>query len=807
MGTTDGAVGWSRAGPRRHAGVAGSEWEGTLLSASEAVFGRRLGGATRPWPTIEAWDDPMVRGVTALAVASALVPVLVVGLLAVFLLASPISGSMPAERPSIDSRITRVYDRNGAEIANFRRFDTSLPVARGDIPPVLIDAVVAAEDQRFFSHNGVDSRGIIRALTADLKGGGYVEGGSTITQQYVRMAYVGDERTIGRKVREAVLAGRLEKKLSKDEILYRYLSRAYFGSGAYGVGAAADTYFHKPVKDLTLSESALLAGLLTAPSLHDPRTSPGEAEYQRQRVLDKMADQGRISPVQLVEARTQRVTVADNMPLGGAPATVVQPARRAETKYPWFSDYVRSYLLARYGDELVYSGGLRVETSLDPGLQAKAEAAVAEALKGTSAPLEMAMASVDPKTGQVKAMIGGRDFARSQVNLALGNCPARPAPQPGDGPICVGGGGSGRQPGSSFKPFTLATALEQGMTVDKTYRGPSTYTYPRCSGVGCTVHNAESGGYGYLSLRQATAYSVNTVYAQLIQDVGVKKVAELANRMGVTMVNADGQQANGEPYGPSLTLGAAEVSPLDMAAAYGVFANRGMQMAATPIVKVTGPDGRVLEDNRTRTGKRVLSENVADQVNDVLKDVIDHGTGTAADLGRPNGTAGKTGTTENYSDAWFVGYTPQLSTAVWMGYSDSQRALVNVNGVSRVFGGTIPAKTWHDYMAAALDGVPPSDFATPVKPAPTPPPEQPAPRAVTPTVPPVTQPPSTYEPPTYTVPDPSFPPPAVPAYPGSSDPSYPPATIEPPAFAPPPYVPPTPTTTPPQQLLLFGPRR
>src|SRR4051794_2373306 len=348
-----------------------------------------MAGAARPWPTIEAWDDPLVRGVTALAVASALVPVLVVGLLAVFLLASPLSGALPAERPAIESQITRVYDRNGVEIANFRRFDTNLPVARGDIPPVLVDAVVAAEDQRFYSHKGVDSRGIIRAFMADLKGGGYVEGASTITQQYVRMAYVGDERTLGRKLREAILAGRLEKKLSKDEILYRYLSRAYFGSGAYGVGAAADTYFHKPVKNLTLSEAAMLAGLLTAPSLHDPRTSPADAEYQRLRVLDKMADQPRISQVQLAEARPQRVPLAEDMAHDGSPATVVQPPRTVETKYPWFSDYVRSYLLARYGDQAVYSGGLRVETSLDPGLQAKAEAAVNEALKGTSAPLEM----------------------------------------------------------------------------------------------------------------------------------------------------------------------------------------------------------------------------------------------------------------------------------------------------------------------------------------------------------------------------------------------------------------------------------
>jgi penicillin-binding protein 1A len=256
------------------------------------------------------------------------------------------------------------------------------------------------------------------------------------------------------------------------------------------------------------------------------------------------------------------------------------------------------------------------------------------------------------------------------------------------------------------------------MTADNTYRGPSSYTFPHCSGNGCTVHNVESGGYGTLSLRQATAYSVNTVFAQVIQDVGVKKVAEMAHRVGITMVDPDGKQPNGEPYGPSLTLGAAEVSPLDMAAAYGVFAARGMQFSATPVVRVTDPQGKVLQENHARTGKRVLNQNVADQVNDVLKDVIGYGTGKAADLGRPNGTAGKTGTAENYSDAWFVGYTPTLSTSVWMGYADGQRPLVNIKGLGQVFGGTIPAKTWHDYMAAALDGTPPADFAVPAKPEP-----------------------------------------------------------------------------------------
>jgi penicillin-binding protein 1A len=775
-----------------------------MVSATETGYRRPAYGHVPSWSPPPAWDDPVFRGVVALAVASLLVPILVIGILAVSLLTMPFGGSLPAERPTIESRITRVFDSTGAEIANYRRFETSLPLNRGDIPPVLVDAVLAVEDQRFYEHNGVDSRGVFRALWADIRGGGYIEGGSTITQQYVRLLYTGDERTASRKLREAILAGRVEKKLSKDEILYGYLSRAYFGSGAYGVAAAAETYFGKPVRNVNLTEAAMLAGLISAPSLYDPRSNPGEAEYQRQRVLGKMTDQGKISQVQLAEAMPLRVALADNLPKTGAPpATVVLPAKALPTKYPWFSDYVRGYLLAKYGDDLVYSGGLRVETTIDPTLQAKADAAVAEALKGTQAPLDMALATVDPKTGFVKALVGGRDFNKSQVNLALGNCPAPKPPVPGekpppnDGPICVAGGGTGRQPGSSFKPFTLAEALEDGMSLDKTYRGPGTYRYPGCKDAdGCVVHNVESGSYGTIDLRQATANSVNTVYAQLINDVGIDDTAEMAHRLGLTSINPDGRLNDKEDYGASLTLGAAEVSPLDMAASYGVFAARGMQFPATPVLKVTGPDGKVLEDNRSRAGKRVLNETIADQMNDVLKGVVTKGTGKAADLGRPNGTAGKTGTSENFSDAWFVGYTPELSTSVWMGFADAQKPLVNIKGLARIYGGTVPAKTWHDFMVAALEGKPQSDFAAPAPPPPPAPSPSSAPRPTPPTtlVPPESLPVDPNAPPpyVYTPPTDPFPYPTVPESPVPT--TVVPAPLPPPAPAgtdiqPPQYVP------------------
>ena len=385
-------------------------------------------------------------------------------------------------------------------------------------------------------------------------------------------------------------------------------------------------------------------------------------------------------------------------------------------KYPYFTDYVRQYLMARYGEEKVYSGGLRVETSLDPRLQAAAEASVSATLSGTPAGLEMALVSLDPRSGLVRALVGGRDFAKSNVNLALGNCasvkPVEVTPVQKTA-LCMSGGGAGRQPGSAIKPVTLAAALDAGFKVTDTYAGPGEFRYPNCSGVGCTVRNTESGSYGSLTLADATAYSVNTVFAQLIIDVGVEETAKMANRLGLTMIDPEGNLPSGEPYGPSLTLGAAEVSPLDMAAAFGVFSARGQQFPASPVVKVFDADGKVLEDNTRRQPTRVLTQIVADQMNSVLTGAVDFGTGGNAKIDRPGGTAGKTGTSEGFGDAWFVGYTPELSTSVWMGYADSRKAMENIKGTARVFGGTLPAATWKDFMGKALAGVPLSTFPLP----------------------------------------------------------------------------------------------
>ena len=691
-----------------------SEWSSPSSRSPSVHFWTNTTHHRRSWFSgRRGW----ITTIVILTVVSLLMPVFVGGVLYTSVISASQSGSLPAPRTSVGSPITQVYDSTGAPIASFQQFTTNIPVTSSDIPTVMKQAVVAAEDRRFYQHKGVDTKGILRALWADLNGGGYVQGGSTIDQQYVRLVYGSNVKSIHRKLREAILAGRLDLHMTKDQILTAYLTRAYFGGGAYGVGAAAQLYFRKSVKDLSLSESALLAGILPAPSAYNPRVDPVGAERRRLDVLTKMADQGLITSDVEASAKAQRLVLLPSDTTPAVDVTLVYPPATQETPYPWFVDYVRRYLIARFGEDRVLRGGLRVQTSLDPRLQGQADASVAATLKGTTDPVDMAMVVVDPNTGLVKAMVGGRDFAASQVNAALGSCPPTTQLAPANQPVCIDGGGSGRQPGSAFKPFTLAKAFEEGIDPNTYFYGPSTYNYPlgTCLGVNCTVHNVESGGYGSISLRDATAYSVNTVFAQLVLKVGVVQTAELAHRVGLTMINPKGRSGYGF-YGPSLTLGSADVSPLDMAAAYGVFAARGMQFSATPVLRVVAADGTVLEDNTARPGQRVMAQTVADQVNDVLKGVVAKGTGTAANIGRPDGTAGKTGTTESFSDAWFVGYTPQLVASVWMGDSNGRHPLVNIKGVAQVFGGTLPAQTWHDFMAKALTGVPVQNFAPPAPP-------------------------------------------------------------------------------------------
>ncbi|HVM66487.1 MAG TPA: transglycosylase domain-containing protein [Acidimicrobiales bacterium] len=661
---------------------------------------------------------PLVAGVTVLA----------------SLIFLPLPASLPTPKPGLVSLPSTVFDADGNVIATFQQFDQSIPVQEKDIPQVLKEALVASEDKNFFHEGGVDPRGTLRAFVRDLQGNGYLQGGSTITQQYVALAYTGKQRTFTRKLREAILASQLARKLPKDEILYKYLSAVYFGDGMYGIGAAAQGYFHlKDLHQMTIGEAAALIGLIPAPSRYEPRGNPALAEQRRETVLLKMFQQHYINLAQYQFWKVSQLYPANGPALPkGAPATYFYPAEQQPVQYPYFVDYLRRYLelAPGIGPDLLYRGGLRIQTTLDPKLQTEAQASVARTLFGTSPPLEMALVSIEPQTGYVRALIGGRDFSQDQTNLALGGCESPPA----SAQVLVAstcqqaqvpqGGGTGRQPGSSFKPFVLATAFAHGVLPTTVINGPQSIALPLgCKGSGCQViHNAGDSESGVFTLQQATWYSVNTVYAQLILDprVTVQQTAETAKALGITSAWYSPQV-----HGASYALGAIDVSPLDMASAYGVFDNHGSRVPPTPVLLVEGPNGKVLVDNRKPVGTQVLGSVIADNVTNVLKGVITQPGATAygsANIGRP--AAGKTGTTSSYVDAWFVGYTPTLVTSVWMGRKNSEdpakgASMTSVCSPARhvcaspVFGGTLPALTWADYMRQAMQGVPVTDFNQP----------------------------------------------------------------------------------------------
>ena len=669
-----------------------------------------------------------VRWFVVTVLAAVGVPAIAVTTIVGSLIFLPLPATLPNPKPGLVSRPSIVYDAAGNQIAQFQEFDQSVPIQPGDVPQILKNALVASEDRSFYHEGGVDPKGTLRAMVRDFQGQGYLQGGSTITQQYVALAYTGKKRNLSRKLKEAVLASQLARKVPKDEILFKYLDSVYLGDGAYGVGAAAQTYFRKRVNDLTIGEAALLVGLIPAPSRYEPRGNQVLAEQRREVVLAKMLDQRYITPQQFEYWRIAQVYEHTAPPLpAGAPQTLVYEPQQQVTHYPYFVDYVRRYLEVQpgIGPDLLYRGGLKIQTTLDPALQRAAEGAVAQSLKGTAEPLEMSLVSVEPQTGHVRALVGGRDFGKDQTNLALGGCeseagvgvvpvPAtcaqRPVPQ---------GGGTGRQPGSAFKPFVLATAFAHGVEPTEVFYGPPQIALPKgCSGAACTViHNAADGEACTCSLAQATWQSVNTVYAQLILDrrVTIQHTAETAKALGITSAWYAPRR-----HGASYALGALDVSPLDMASAYGVFDNHGMRVPPTPIVRIDDIAGKTIVDNTAPPGAQVIDPPVADNVTNVLRGVITSGTGYPnANIGRP--AAGKTGTTSDFVDAWFVGYVPTLSTSVWMGFKDSEDAKKHqLTGYypgrgygGPVFGGTIPALTWADYMKQATAGVPPTDFNQP----------------------------------------------------------------------------------------------
>jgi penicillin-binding protein 1A len=581
-----------------------------------------------------------------------------VGILAVAATTPPLSELAPQDK----GRSSQIFAADGSLLGYVVSDEIRTPVPSEEQPRDLRNATVAIEDERFWTHDGVDLEGIVRAGVANLESGRTVQGGSTITQQLVRALYIKDpQRNVQRKIREAKLAADLERRRSKQWILKEYLNSVPYGTvngrTAVGVEAAAETYFAKHARELTLGESALLAGLPQAPSQYNPFRNPDAAIARRNEVLERMID----TCAQRCSQLERRARHAMRMKL-----RLKRGNRYTKRREPHFFDYVQEQLIEEYGAAVYRRGGLKVHTTIDPKLQQAGREAIASQLGYPDDP-SSAVVAIDPATGYIRAMTSSGTYDERTFNLAAQGH---------------------RQPGSSFKTMVLVTALRRGVDPRSTY-----YTSKKLDlDIPGTSQNYEvetyDGSYGgRMDLVKATLKSDNTVYAQLDVDLGPKKVAETARLMGIT-TKLDGLPAEGLG---GLRLG---VSPLEMANAYATLAAGGIRSRPKAIRRVEFPDGKSEELGKPQR-KRVFSDGVAAEATKILQKNVQSGTGTKAKTDCP--TAGKTGTTDNFNDAWFVGYTPKLAAAVWVGYPNALREMRGVHGVD-VAGGTFPASIWGAFM-------------------------------------------------------------------------------------------------------------
>ncbi|MDQ3410353.1 MAG: transglycosylase domain-containing protein [Actinomycetota bacterium] len=586
-----------------------------------------------------------------------------------------------------DARNSVLTDVNGDRLAVLADQGRIL-VELGDVAQVMQQAIISIEDQRFYENAGVDLRGTGRALYQDIVAGGAVQGGSTITQQFVKNATEAqDQRTITQKIREAALAFHLTRKWSKPKILVNYLNSIYFGNGAYGIESAARAYFGNDVNhqgcgtddrpcaaELKPHEAALLAGIVASPSMFDPVTEPQAARERRDTVLRAMLDQGRLLPPEYRDAIEQPLPASDQVD----PPTV----RSVTPGSAYFTSWVRQQVVDRYGAARAFRGGLNVRTTLDLELQQGADEAVNAFLGAPDGP-SAALVALDNESGEVRAMVGGRDYEQAPFNLAVRGR---------------------RQPGSAFKPFVLAAALEDGIAPGSTWSSREKSLELPGGGL-FEVENYEGSYAGVTTLAGATTTSDNSVYAEVGLAVGPDKVADLAEEMGIrTEVSENAANA----------LGGLEdgVTVLDMAHAYQTLAADGERVSGTLGTEEMGPvgiravggrdDDRVLDRNR-RESRRVLPEETAAQTREILSTVVTSGTATAASLGPVETVWGKTGTTENYGDAWFVGATEEMTVAVWVGYAEGTRPMETDFQGGPVAGGTYPAMIWQDFMTGFLE--------------------------------------------------------------------------------------------------------
>lgn len=568
-------------------------------------------------------------------------------------------------KPSITSR---VYSDSNKLLAEFF-LENRTPVSLDDVPGHLIQALIATEDARFYRHRGLDYRGIGRALYRNVRAGRIVEGGSTLTQQLSKVLFLTPERELTRKLKEMALALRIEQRYTKREILTLYLNQIYFGSGAYGVEAAARIYFGKSVKELGLAECALIAGLPRSPKRYSPFKEPVKALGRRAYVLNRMAAMRFITPAEAEAAKRAPLPIQPNLTVGGAA--------------PYFVEYIRQSVEERFGSSILYSGGLNISTSINDELQAYAEQAVKTGLMKIESrrkkskvlpPVQAALLAIEPATGHIRAMVGGRDFSQSQFNRAWQAV---------------------RQPGSAFKPVIYAAALERGFgAADLLKDSPATYKVDRKTT--WKPENFTRTYQGQVTLRKALEQSLNVPTVRLLEKIGIPETIAYANKLGI--------KSQLQPY-LSLALGSSDTTLVELTSVYAVFANHGIRLEPVAIIRVNDSAGRTLFGSEN-IPQSVMRPETAYLITNLLRGVIERGTGSKArDLARP--VAGKTGTTNEYRDAWFIGYTPSLAAGVWVGYDDHRSI------GPRETGARAALPIWLDFMKKAHAGTEPEEFPVP----------------------------------------------------------------------------------------------
>ncbi len=560
------------------------------------------------------------------------------------------------------SGITTIYANDRETVLATVYLENRKEVGADEISPYVFDGTVATEDERFYSHSGIDLIGLVRATIVDLTGTGS-EGASTISQQLVRNTVLLDEmsdRSVKRKIREMYIAAQVEKDYSKDDILLMYLNIINYGDNCYGIETAAEDYFDTDAADLTLAQAALLVGIPQSPTANNPRTNYDNAIERQHLVLSRMLSNGYITESEYEEALAEPIVLAKKKDRDDGTSNLA----------PYFVDYVKQILSSdQFSASEVSKGGLSVYTTLDVSDQKAAKKAIKENLQYSE--LDCSLTSIDPDTGYIVAMVGGRNYDEDEFNLATQMA---------------------RQAGSSFKTFTLLAAIDMGINPDSTYINSDSPAYITDK---WTVNNSEGGGYGNISLTSATTSSVNTVYARLAHTIGAEPIIDMARNCGITS-DLDAYE--------SITLGTSGVCTLEMASAYATIAAGGIYHTPTAVTEIVDSRGETTFYYEPDDGERVIKAAVAQKATEILETVVTSGTGTAAQLYNGQVAAGKTGTSEGGRDLWFCGITPQLSTAIWAGYRAERE--------TGTYGGTVCAPIWHDYMTTVLEGQETREFPT-----------------------------------------------------------------------------------------------